>query len=145
MKTFIPKVEDVKKQQKWYLIDLEGKTLGRAAGEVANILRGKNKPIFCPHMDTGDYVVAVNASKIKLTGKKTEYKKYYRYSGYPGGMHMTTYERMLEKNPAYIFEHAVKGMIPKNRLGRKIIKKLHIYADDKHPHSAQTPTEWKLS
>lgn len=145
MKTYIPKVDEVRKEKKWFLIDLEGKTLGRAAIEVARILSGKNKPTFTPHMDTGDFVVAVNAAKVVLTGNKAEQMKYYRYSGYQGGMHMTTFKRMMEKDPTFIFEHAVKGMVPKTRLGRKMIKKLHVYADDKHPHRAQKPIELKLS
>ena len=145
MKTYIPKVDEVAKNRKWFLIDLKGKTLGRAAVEVANIIRGKNKPIFSPHMDTGDYVVAVNASHLVVTGNKAEQMKYQRFSGYPGGLHTTSFEKMMSDNPAFVFTHAVKGMVPKNRLGRKIIKKLHVYAEDEHPHQAQKPEELKLS
>ncbi|MFH2037591.1 MAG: 50S ribosomal protein L13 [Candidatus Zixiibacteriota bacterium] len=144
MKTYIPKVDEVQANRKWFLIDLKGKTLGRVAIEVANILRGKNKPIFSPHMDTGDYIIAINASQVVVTGNKAEQMKYYRYSGYPGGLYETSYARMMEKNPSFIFTNAVKGMLPKNRLGRKMIKKLHVYADDKHPHTAQQPEELKM-
>ena len=139
MKTYIPKVDEVQKQKKWHLIDLEGLTLGRAAVEVANILRGKNKPIFTPHMDTGDYVIAINASHLTVSGNKAEDKKYYRYTGYPGGLRTTSFEKMMATDAPRVFVQAVKGMLPKNRLGRKLIKKLHVYADDKHPHEAQKP------
>ena len=142
MKTFIPKVDS--KDRKWLLIDLDGAVLGRAAREVANILRGKNKTIFTPHLDTGDNVIAVNASKVRVTGNKANYMKYYSYSGYPGGLKIRTYQKMMNTNPAFIFEHAVKGMLPKNRLGRKMFKKLHVYADGQHPHQAQKPEAWKL-
>ncbi len=145
MKTFIPKFDEVHENRKWYLVDLKGKTLGRAAVEVANILRGKNKTIFSPHMDTGDYVVAVNASHINVTGNKAENMKYQRYSGYPGGLKEVAFEKMMSNKPEFVFKHAVRGMIPKNRLGRKILKKLHVYPDDQHPHRAQKPEEWKLS
>ncbi len=144
MKTYIPKIADVNKDKKWYLIDLKGVTLGKAAIEVANILRGKNKPIFTPHMDTGDFVIAVNASQMKVTGAKAEQKKYYRYTGYPGGLKVTTLDKMMQKNSSWVFTHAVKGMLPKNRLGRKIIKKLRVYADEKHHQQAQQPEMLKL-
>lgn len=140
----MPKIDEVNKNKKWYLVDLKGKTLGRAAVEVANVLRGKNKPIFSPHMDTGDYVVALNASHIVVTGNKAEQMKYQRYSGYPGGLKETPFKKMMSVRPEYVFTHAVKGMVPKNRLGRKIMKKLHVYADDQHPHQAQKPEEMKL-
>jgi large subunit ribosomal protein L13 len=144
MKTYIPKVDDVHAGRKWYLIDLKGKALGRAAVEVANILRGKDKPYFTPHMDTGDYIVAINARHLTVSGNKAEYMKYYRYSGYPGGMHVKTFEKMIKERPEFVFEHAVKGMIPKNRLGRKLFKKLHVYADAEHLHKAQQPEELKI-
>ncbi len=144
MKTYIPKIADVNKDKKWYLIDLKGVTLGRAAIEVANILRGKNKPIFTPHMDTGDFVIAVNASQMRVTGAKAQQKKYYRYTGYPGGLKTTTLEKMMLNDPSRVFTYAVKGMLPKNRLGRKIIKKLRVYSDEKHPHQAQQPEMLKL-
>ncbi|MCX6828328.1 MAG: 50S ribosomal protein L13 [candidate division Zixibacteria bacterium] len=143
MKTFIPKIEESDK--KWYLIDLKGATLGRAAVEAANILRGKNKPIFTPHLDTGDYLVVINAAQVSVTGNKTKNKLYYHYSGYPGGLKVTPYDKLLKSNARDIFTHAVTGMLPKNRLGRKMIKKLHVYADEKHPHQAQKPEVWKLS
>jgi len=144
MKTYLPKIADVNRDRKWYLVDLKGATLGRAAIQVADILRGKNKPIFTPHMDTGDFVVAINASKIKISGAKAEQKKYYRYTGYPGGLRVTSFEKMMLKDPSRIFTLAVKGMIPKNRLGRKMIKKLHVYSDEKHSQRAQKPETLKL-
>jgi large subunit ribosomal protein L13 len=137
MKTYMPKEEEIEK--KWYLVDLDGVTLGRAAVRVADILRGKNKPIFAPHVDAGDYVIAINASKVTISGNKATDKKYYRYSGYPGGLKEITFEKLLAKNPAIVFEHAVKGMLPKNRLGRKMFKKLHVYPDAEHKHKAQKP------
>ena len=144
MKTFIPKVDP--SQRKWWVADVEGAILGRSAVKVANILRGKNKPIFTPHLDTGDHVVIINAGRLRVTGKnKPGQMSYYRYSGYPGGLRTTTYEQMMQKHPEDVFMLAVKRMLPKNRLGRKMIKKLHIYADDKHPHQAQKPEILKLS
>jgi large subunit ribosomal protein L13 len=144
MKTFIPKVDP--SQRKWYVADVDGAILGRSAVKVANILRGKNKPIFTPHLDTGDHVVIINAGRLRVTGKnKPNQMSYYRYSGYPGGLKTTTYEQMMQKRPEDVFMLAVKRMLPKNRLGRKMIKKLHIYADDKHPHQAQKPEILKLS
>jgi len=142
MKTYIPKAEDI--NRKWYLIDLEGATLGRAAVKVADILRGKDKPSFTPHLDTGDYIVAVNASKVVMTGTKEQDKRYYKYSGYPGGLRETSYERWKEKDSPAIFIHAVKGMLPKNRLGRKMIEKLHVYSDAEHKHQAQQPEKLNL-
>jgi len=143
MKTFIPKVETLTK--KWYLLDLDGMTLGHAAVAAANILRGKNKPIFTPHLDAGDFLVAINASKLKLSGGKEEQKKYYNFSGYPGGLRVTPFRRMIRNKPEQVFERAVMGMLPKNKLGRKIIKKLHVYGDAAHPHQAQKPEPLKLS
>lgn len=136
-KTFIPKVDP--DGAKWWLIDLDGKILGRTATKVADVLRGKNKPIFTPHLDTGDHVVVINAEKVKVTGAKTSAIKYYRYSGYPGGLHKVDYDRMLAKHPERIIEHAVKGMLPKNKLGKNIFKKLHVYSGSHHPHSSQSP------
>lgn len=144
MKTYIPKIADVNRDRKWYLVDLKGATLGRAAIEVANILRGKNKPIFTPHMDTGDFVVAINASQIKVSGAKTEQKKYYRYTGYPGGLRVTSFEKMMIKDSSRVFTLAVKGMIPKNRLGRKMMKKLRVYSDEKHCQQAQKPETFEI-
>lgn len=143
MKTFTAKIDPA--NRKWWLVDLQGVTLGRAAVKIANILRGKNKPIFSPHLDTGDDVVAINASGLNLTGRKLEQKKYYRYSGYPGGLGVTGVATMLEKHPDRVFNLAVKGMLPKNKLGRKQLKKLHIYGGPDHPHKAQKPQELKLS
>ncbi len=145
MKTYIPSVEEAKKNQKWYLVDLKGQTLGRAAVKVAEVLRGKNKPTFTPHMDIGDYVVAINASEMVISGDKGEQKIYYRYSGYPGGLKSLSFKEMMEKFPERAFEQAVKGMLPKNRLGRKLFKKLHVYRNENHRHSAQKPEELKIS
>jgi large subunit ribosomal protein L13 len=144
MKTFIPRIDDIRANRKWYLVDLKGMTLGRAANKVAGILSGKGKPVFTPHIDAGDYVIATNASHLKVTGRKTENKKYYRYSGYPGGLKVATFTEKMAKSPTEVFEHAVKGMLPKNRLGRKMIKKLHVYADEKHRHDAQMPERVNL-
>ncbi len=143
MKTFSARPTDIEK--KWYLIDAEGQTLGRMATRIADILRGKDKPIYTPHMDTGDFVVVINAEKVVVTGKKAQQKEYQRYSGYPGGLKKIPYRRMLQTHPERIVEHAVRGMIPHNRLGRAIIKKLKVYAGPKHPHEAQQPELLKLS
>ena len=142
-KTFLPTVDP--DAAKWWVIDLAGANLGRTAVKIADILRGKNKPIFTPHMDTGDHVVAINAAGVTVTGRKGESIKYYRYSGYPGGLKTTTLEEMRAKHPERIFENTIKGMLPKNKLGKKIIKKLHIYAGAEHPHSAQKPEELKVT
>ena len=137
MKTATPKAEQIK--QDWYLIDASDQILGRLATKVATLLRGKNKPYFSPHLDTGDFVVIINAEKIKLTGNKEILKTYKRYSGYPGGLSEIPYKRMLLEKPEEIIKHAVKGMLPKNILGRKLIKKLKVYTGNEHPHSAQNP------
>ncbi len=126
-------------ERKWYVVDAEGKTLGRLSSEVARILRGKHKPIFTPHMDTGDYVIVVNAEKVKVTGKKLDQKIYYRHSGYVGGMKQTTLKDMLKKHPERVVEHAVKGMLPKGPLGRKMYKKLFVYVGPDHKQAAQKP------
>jgi large subunit ribosomal protein L13 len=131
------KKEDV--QQSWYLVDAENKVLGRLASELANILRGKKKPEFTPHVDTGDYVVVINAEKVSLTGNKLKDKVYYRHSGYPGGIKSMTAEDLQAKRPEDLIRLAVKGMLPKNRLGRKVFKKLKVYAGAEHPHQAQQP------
>ena len=138
MKTYFARKETMEARD-WRLVDAEGKVLGRLATEVADLLRGKNKPIYTPHVDTGDFVVVVNADKIKLTGRKWEQKVYYRHSGYPGGLKSLTAKELLEKKPEELIRHAVKGMLPKNRLGRKMLKKLKVYADNDHPHEAQKP------
>ena len=126
-------------ERKWYVVDATGYTLGRLASEVAKVLRGKNKPIFTPHMDCGDYVIVVNASKIKVTGKKLDQKKYYSHSGYPGGLKETKYSTLMEKKPEFAFSEAVRRMLPKNKLGSKMLKKLHVYAGAEHAHAAQSP------
>ncbi|MBS6395861.1 MAG: 50S ribosomal protein L13 [Clostridiales bacterium] len=128
-----------KVERKWYVVDATGYTLGRLASEVAKVLRGKNKPIFTPHIDTGDYVIIVNAEKIKVTGKKLDQKIYYHHSDYVGGMKETTLKEMLAKKPEKVVELAVKGMLPKGPLGREMYTKLHVYAGAEHPHAAQQP------
>lgn len=137
MKTFIPKIDPAKR--KWFIVDLGGATLGRTAVKVADILRGKNKPIFTPHLDTGDHVVAVNASNLKVSGNKMNNMFYYHYSGYPGGLKKMSLGEKMRATPDEVFMLAVKRMLPKNRLGRKMIKKLHVYAGPEHPHKAQKP------
>jgi large subunit ribosomal protein L13 len=124
---------------KWWFVDAKGEVLGRLATRIASRLRGKHNPLFTPHVDTGDWVVVVNADKIVLTGKKMEKKNYYRHSGYIGGLKTTTAKELSEKSPEELIRFAVKGMLPKNRLGRKLFKKLKVYAGDKHPHDAQMP------
>lgn len=126
-------------EQKWYLVDAQGQTLGRLATQVAKVLRGKHKPVFTPNIDAGDFVIVVNAEKIKLTGKRTELKEYFHYTGYPGGAVFDSFKDMVKKNPQRVIEHAVKGMLPHNRLGKKIIKKLKVYSGVEHPHMAQKP------
>ncbi len=128
-----------KVERKWYVVDATGYTLGRLASEVAKVLRGKNKPIFTPHIDTGDYVIIVNAEKVKVTGKKLDQKVYYHHSEYVGGMKETTLREMLDKKPEKVVELAVKGMLPKGPLGREMYTKLHVYAGPEHPHAAQKP------
>ena len=125
--------------QKWHLIDANGKTLGRIASQVAILLRGKHKPEFTPNADLGDFVIVINAGKVKLTGKRTELKEYFHYTGYPGGAVFTRFQDLVRKQPEKVFEHAIKGMLPHNRLGRQIIKKLKVYGGAEHPHSAQQP------
>ena len=131
-------------ERKWYVVDAEGCTLGRLASEVASVLRGKNKPVFTPHVDTGDYVIVINAEKIKVTGKKLDQKIYYSHSDYVGGMKETTLREMMNKKPEKVIELAVKGMLPKNALGRKMFGKLHVYAGAEHPHAAQKPEVLEL-
>ena len=126
-------------ERKWYVVDAEGCTLGRLASEVASVLRGKNKPVFTPHVDTGDYVIVINAEKIKVTGKKLDQKIYYSHSDYVGGMKETTLREMMNKKPEKVIELAVKGMLPKGPLERQMIKKLHVYAGAEHGHEAQKP------
>lgn len=140
MKSYIAKPAEV--ERKWYVIDAEDKTLGKIASEVASILRGKKKPIYTPHVDTGDYVIVINAEKVRVTGKKEEQKIYKRHSGYPGGLKETTLRELRAKKPEEIIRHAVKGMMPKGKLGRQMFKKLKVYAGPEHPHTAQNPEEW---
>ena len=137
MKSFMASPATI--ERKWYVVDATGYTLGRLASEIAKVLRGKNKPTFTPHIDTGDYVIVVNAEKIKVTGKKMEQKIYYRHSDYVGGMKETTLKEMLAKHPERVIEFAVKGMLPKGPLGRQMYTKLHVYAGAEHAHAAQKP------
>ena len=137
MKTYMANPDKI--ERKWYVVDAEGCTLGRLASEVASVLRGKNKPVFTPHVDTGDYVIVINAEKIKVTGKKLDQKIYYSNSDYVGGMKETTLREMMNKKPEKVIELAVKGMLPKGPLGRQMIKKLHVYAGAEHGHEAQKP------
>ncbi|MDD3965988.1 MAG: 50S ribosomal protein L13 [Candidatus Neomarinimicrobiota bacterium] len=137
MRTFSAKPADIK--QDWYIVDAEGVVLGRLASQVAQILRGKHKPIFTPHIDTGDFVIVINAEKVRLTGTKEEKKSYFHHTGYPGGGRFNSYKEMIAKHPERVIEKAVKGMIPHNRLGRQILKKLKVYAGEEHPHAAQQP------
>ncbi len=141
-KTFATKNIDV--QREWYVVDAAGQTLGRLATRVATMLRGKHKPIFSPSVDTGDYVVIVNAAKIHVTGRKMDQKIYYRHSQYPGGLKEITLRNLLHKHPTRVIEHAVRGMLPKTKLGRQMIKKLKVYAGPNHPHEAQHPQSLEL-
>ena len=136
MKTYSPKAKDIKRE--WRVIDATDKTLGRMVTQVASLLMGKHKPIYAPHIDTGDYVVVINAAKVKVTGKKAEQKFYYRHSGYPGGLKSPSFKELFSKDPARVIELAVKGMLPHNRLGRAMFKKLKVYPGNEHPHQAQT-------
>lgn len=142
MKTFMANPDKV--ERKWFVVDVAGKNLGRVSSEIAKILRGKNKPIFTPHEDTGDYVIVINADKITVTGRKLEQKIYYNHSDYVGGMTETDLKTMLAKKPERVIELAVKGMLPKGPLGRKMIKKLFVYAGSEHPHQAQKPEALEL-
>jgi len=135
--TVMAKASDV--ERKWYVVDAENQTVGRLAAEIAKILRGKNKPIYTPHVDTGDYVIVINAEKVKFTGKKLTDKTYFRHSGYQGGTTFTTAGQMLQRFPTRVIEHAVKGMLPKNSLGAQMFRKLNVYVGAEHPHAAQKP------
>ena len=141
-KTYVTRSKDV--QREWYVVDAAGQTLGRLAARVARILRGKHKPTYSPSVDTGDFVIVVNAEKIHVTGRKMDQKIYYRYSGYPGGLKEITLRNLLQRHPARVIEHAVRGMLPKNRLGRQMFKKLKAYAGPDHPHAAQQPKQLEL-
>jgi large subunit ribosomal protein L13 len=142
MKSYMARPHEV--ERKWHLIDAEGQTLGRLATEIARLLRGKNKPQYTPHIDTGDFVVVVNAEKVVVTGNKAVQKVYYRHTGYPGGLRETSFEAMLERKPTEILRRAVRGMMPKTRLGRQQLRKLKIYAGPEHPHEAQNPQLYEV-
>lgn len=142
MKTYLPKVDAV--ERRWHVVDASGMVLGRLAAKIADILRGKNKPIFTPHMDTGDFVVVINAEKVVLTGKKEEQKLYMSYSGWKGGEKYRSVAEIRARKPEWLIWHAVKGMLPKNSLGAKLLKKLKVYKGPNHPHTAQKPEPLKL-
>ena len=142
MKTVSTKPADVTRD--WYVVDAEGLTLGRMSTEIARRLRGKHKPEFTPHVDTGDYIVVINADKVKVTGNKSSDKMYYRHTGYPGGLKSISFEKLIDHKPEMVIETAVKGMLPKNPLGRAMFKKMKVYAGSEHPHTAQQPQELKL-
>lgn len=140
MKTHMASGAQIQKERKWFVVDLADKVLGRQATEIANILRGKHKPEYTPFLDCGDYVIVVNAEQVKMTGRKIKQKKYYHHTGYPGGIREVTAEKLLEKDATRVIHHAVKGMLPKGPLGRKMLSKLKIYNGPEHPHEAQQPT-----
>jgi len=142
MSTQVAKQNEI--QRAWFVVDLDGKVLGRAASEIARVLRGKHKPIYSPSVDAGDFVIVLNADKVRLTGNKLADKMYYRHTGYPGGIRSINAEKLLEKNPEDLIKKAVKGMLPKNKLGRQMFKKLKVYAGGEHPHAAQQPKELSL-
>ncbi|MBN1963716.1 MAG: 50S ribosomal protein L13 [Anaerolineae bacterium] len=142
VKTYVTKPDEVERE--WWVVDAKGQTLGRLAAKIAPILKGKHKPTFAPNVDTGDYVIVINAERIHVTGNKLEEKMYHRHSGYPGGLTSTTLRQMLAKHPERVLQFAVKGMLPKNVLGRQMLKKLKIYAGDSHPHAAQQPKPLEL-
>ena len=142
MRTHSTKPSEIERQ--WYVVDAEGRTLGRLASEIAKILKGKHKPIYAPHLDTGDYVIVINARKIHVTGRKMDQKMYHRHSGYPGGLTSITLREQLKRHPTRVIRSAVKGMLPHNRLGRSMLGKLKVYADAAHPHEAQQPRPLEL-
>ena len=142
MKTYVTKPADI--ERSWYVVDAEGQTLGRLASQIAAVLRGKHKPIYSPSVDAGDFVVVINADKIKVTGRRMDQKMYYRHSGYPGGLREATLKEQLDRHPTRPVELAIKGMLPKNKLGRQMIKKLKVYAGPEHPHQAQQPVPMEL-
>lgn len=142
MKSFIAKPQEV--ERKWYVIDAEGKTLGRLASEIASILRGKKKVTYTPHVDCGDYVIVINAEKVEVTGKKRKEKIYKRHTGYPGGLRELTFEKLQARKPEEIIIHAVRGMMPEGKLGRQMFKKLKVYAGPNHEHAAQKPEVWNF-
>lgn len=136
-RTYVPKIDDITRA--WYVVDAADLPLGRLASEVAKVLRGKHKPSFTPHLDVGDHVVVVNADKVRVTSKKSEEKIYYRHSGFPGGIKAESFEALIARRPEAVVERAIKGMLPKNRLGRAMYRKLHVYAGSEHPHASQKP------
>ncbi|HTT49960.1 MAG TPA: 50S ribosomal protein L13 [Streptosporangiaceae bacterium] len=142
MRTFSPKAGDI--QHQWHVIDASDVVLGRLASHAAILLRGKHKPIFAPHVDTGDFVIVVNAEKVALSGRKLEQKRAYRHSGYPGGLRAVAYSDLLDKHPERVIEKAVRGMLPKNSLGRSMLRKLKVYAGPDHPHQAQQPVPYEI-
>jgi large subunit ribosomal protein L13 len=142
MRTYSTKPSEIERE--WYVVDAEGQTLGRLASEIAKVLRGKHKPIYTPHLDTGDYVIVVNAEKIHVTGRKKDQKMYHHHSGYPGGLTSITLRDQLKRHPTRVIRAAVKGMLPHNRLGRAMLKKLKVYAGDAHPHEAQQPKQMQF-
>ena len=141
-KTYMAKPQEV--ERRWYVVDAKDKVVGRLASRIAMVLMGKHKPHYTPHLDTGDFVVVINASRVRFTGRKWEQKCYYRHSGYPGGLKVRKAREVLEKNPEEILRHAVRGMLPKNHLGRRLLKKLKIYPGEAHPHQAQKPVQLEL-
>ena len=142
MRTFTQKKEEIERD--WYIVDAEGETLGRLASRIAPILKGKHKPIYTPHLDCGDFVIIVNAEKVRVTGRKMDQKLYHRHSGYPGGLRTISLRDQLDKYPERVLQAAIRGMLPKNKLGRRMIKKLKVYAGDAHPHEAQQPKPLEL-
>ena len=142
MRTFTQKQEEIERD--WYVVDAEGETLGRLASRIAPILKGKHKPIYTPHLDCGDFVVIVNAEKVRVTGRKLDQKLYYHHSGYPGGLKSVSLRNQLDRYPERVLQAAIRGMLPKNKLGRRMIKKLKVYAGDAHPHEAQLPKPLEL-
>ena len=144
MKTYIAKEKDVIDSRRWFIVNAEDQVLGRMASQIASVLKGKHKPIYSPHQDVGDFVVVVNAEKIRVTGNKLKDKTYYRHSGYPGGQKATSLQQMLQKHPERVLELAIKRMLPKNALGRRMFMKLKVYAGPDHPHTAQVPEQLEL-
>lgn len=142
MKTYTPKLDDIERE--WWLVDARARTLGRLASEIAKVLRGKHKPMYTPHLDTGDHVIVINAAEVRVTGRKADQKTYFRHSGYMGGEKHIPFNEMIEKRPEKVIELAVKGMLPKNNLGRDMRKKLRVYAGDEHPHQSQQPEPLEL-
>ncbi len=142
MSTYMAKPSEI--QRGWYVIDAAGHPLGRVATEAARLLRGKHKPIYTPHIDTGDHVIVINVDRAVLTGRKLDQKIYYHHSGYPGGLKRTIYRRIMEKKPEFAMEKAIRGMLPKNRLGRAMFKKLKVYRGSEHPHASQKPAVWEV-